>query len=143
MLSLLKLGQKHTPVVPSKTIPNSRTKWAKCISIFSPKRRINPTRWGRTYLCGLYKGVPPRFATQCACCLTQQTLMEVNKGHAKPLFSYPFHVATLIAIPGSRLSIPSPQATQDSPQLTGSYQLSFHILGNLPVRPVIFSFHGY
>ena len=34
-----------TPVVPSKTIPVSRPKWAKCMPIFRPKRRTNPTRW--------------------------------------------------------------------------------------------------
>ena len=45
-------------VVPSKTIPDSRPKWAKCIPVFRPKRRQNHTRWGGTYLCG-YKGVPP------------------------------------------------------------------------------------
>ena len=46
-------------VVLSKTIPDSRTKWAKRIPIFRPKRRENPTRWGGTYLYGLNKGVPP------------------------------------------------------------------------------------
>ena len=49
----------YIPVVPSKTIPDSRLKWAKCIAVFRPKRRKNPTRWGGTYLYGLYKGVPP------------------------------------------------------------------------------------
>ena len=49
----------YIPVVPSKTIPNSRLKWAKCIPIFRRKRRKNPTRWGGTYLYGLYKGVLP------------------------------------------------------------------------------------
>ena len=49
-----------TPVVPSKTIPDSRAKLAKCILIFRPKRRKNPTRRGGTYLYSLYKGVPPR-----------------------------------------------------------------------------------
>ena len=38
-------------VVPSKTIPDSRPKWAKCVPVFRPKRRKNPTRWGGTYLC--------------------------------------------------------------------------------------------
>ena len=37
-------------VVPSKTTPHSRPKWAKCIPVFTPKRHKNPTRWGRTYL---------------------------------------------------------------------------------------------
>ena len=46
-------------VVPSKTIPDSRPKWAKCIPDFRPKRRKNPTRWGGTYLHGLCKGVIP------------------------------------------------------------------------------------
>ena len=31
-------------VVPSKTIPDSRPKWAKCIPVFRPKWRKNPTR---------------------------------------------------------------------------------------------------
>ena len=48
-------------VVSSKIIPNSRPKWAKCIPVFRPKRRKNPTLWGCTYLHGLCKGVtPPR-----------------------------------------------------------------------------------
>ena len=44
-------------LVPSKTIPDSRPKWAKSIPVFRPKRRKNPTRWGGTYLFRLYKGV--------------------------------------------------------------------------------------
>ena len=46
-------------LVPSKTIPDSRPKWAKCIPVSRPKQRKNPTRWGDTYLYGLYKGVLP------------------------------------------------------------------------------------
>ena len=47
-------------VVPSKTIPDSRPKWAKCIPVFRPKRHKNLTQWGGTYyLYGLYKGVAP------------------------------------------------------------------------------------
>ena len=53
--------------VPSKTISYSKRKWAKssnrllakCILVFGPKRPKNPTRWGGTYLYGLYKGVSP------------------------------------------------------------------------------------
>ena len=45
--------------VPSKTMPNSRQKWVKCIPVFRPKRRKNPTRWGGTCLYSLYKGIPP------------------------------------------------------------------------------------
>ena len=46
-------------VVPSNTIPDSRPKWAKSIPVFRPKRHKNHTRWGRTHLYGLYKGVAP------------------------------------------------------------------------------------
>ena len=46
-------------VVTSKTIPDSRPKWAKFIPIFRPKWCKNPTRWGGTYLYGLHKGVAP------------------------------------------------------------------------------------
>ena len=53
-------------VVPSKTIPDSRPKWTKCITVFRPNRRKNPTRWFGTYLYSLYKGVPPpRVAIAC------------------------------------------------------------------------------
>ena len=45
--------------IPSKTIPDSRPKWAKCIPVFRPKRRKNPTWRGGKYLYGLYTGVPP------------------------------------------------------------------------------------
>ena len=45
--------------VPSKTIPDSRPKWAKRIPVFRPKRPKNPTPWGGTYLYSLYKEVPP------------------------------------------------------------------------------------
>ena len=51
--------RSYTHIVPSKTIPDSRPKWAKCIFLFKPKRRKNPTRSGGTYLYSLYKGVPP------------------------------------------------------------------------------------
>ena len=46
-------------MVPSKTIPDSRQKWAKCTPFFRPKRRKNTTRWGTTYLHTLYKVVIP------------------------------------------------------------------------------------
>ena len=49
----------YIPVVPSKTIPDSRLKWARCIPVFRAKQCKNPTRWGGTYLFGLYKGAPP------------------------------------------------------------------------------------
>ena len=51
--------RSYTHIAPSKAIPDSRPKWAKCIFFFKPKRRKTPTRWGGTYLYSLYKGVPP------------------------------------------------------------------------------------
>ena len=49
----------YTTVVPLWTIPHSRPKWAKSISVLRPKRRHNHTLRGGTYLYGgLYKGVP-------------------------------------------------------------------------------------
>ena len=44
----------YAPVVPSKTIPDSRPKWVKC---FQTKKAQKPFPWGNTYLYGLYKGV--------------------------------------------------------------------------------------
>ena len=42
--------RSYTPVVPSKTIPDSRPKWAKCIPLFRPKRPKNHILWVGTYL---------------------------------------------------------------------------------------------
>ena len=39
--------------------PDSTPKWAKCIPVFRPKRRKNPTRWGGTYRYSLFMGVLP------------------------------------------------------------------------------------
>ena len=50
----------YTPVVPSKTIPNSRPNWVKSIPVFRPKQCKNPTEQGGTYLYGFYKRVPPQ-----------------------------------------------------------------------------------
>ena len=33
--------RSYTPVVPSRTIPDPRLKWAKCTGVFIPKRRKN------------------------------------------------------------------------------------------------------
>ena len=42
----------------SKTIPDSRPKWAKSIAVLGrPKGPKNLTLWGCTYLCRLYKGI--------------------------------------------------------------------------------------
>ena len=48
VLMYLKLKQQlhsYSPVVPSKTIPYSRPKWAKCLPVFRPKRTKNHTLW--------------------------------------------------------------------------------------------------
>jgi len=42
-------------VLLSKTIPNSRPKWAKSIPVFRPKPLKNHTLWGSTYLYGLIR----------------------------------------------------------------------------------------
>ena len=44
--------------VTSRTVPDSKPKWAKSIPVFRPKGRKNPFLWGGTYIYGLYKGVP-------------------------------------------------------------------------------------
>ena len=41
----------YIPVVPSKTIPDSRLKWAKCIPVFRPKRcKTPPDGAAHTYM---------------------------------------------------------------------------------------------
>ena len=45
------------PVVPSKTIPDFRPKWAKCIP-FSDQNGTKPYLMGRHIIYSLYKGVP-------------------------------------------------------------------------------------
>ena len=58
-LELKRKLRSYTSVVPSKTIPDSRPKWAKCIFVFRPKRRKNPTRWGGTYVSYIRESPPP------------------------------------------------------------------------------------
>ena len=58
-LKLKRQTRLYTPVVSSKTIPDSRPKWAKSIPVFRPKRRKNHTLWGGTCLYSLYKRVHP------------------------------------------------------------------------------------
>ena len=58
-LELKRKLRSYTSVVPSKTIPDSRPKWAKCIFVFRPKRRKNPTRWGGTYVAYIGESPPP------------------------------------------------------------------------------------
>ena len=45
--------------VSSRTVPDSRPKWAKSLPVFRPKRSKNHTLWDGTYIYGLYMGVPP------------------------------------------------------------------------------------
>ena len=74
-------------VVSSKTIPDSRPKWAKCISVFRPKRPKNPTRWGGTYPYGLYKEVSPRGVLQCSNWYCWQKITrEVRQGTSAGAF---------------------------------------------------------
>ena len=63
-LELKRMIRSYTSVVPSKTIPDSRPKWAKCIFVFRPKRRKNPTRWGGTYVAYIRESLPPPPPTQ-------------------------------------------------------------------------------
>ena len=58
-LELKRKLRSYTSVVPSKTIPDSRPKWVKCIFVFRPKRRKNPTRWGGTYVAYIRESPPP------------------------------------------------------------------------------------
>ena len=53
------LIRSYTPVVPSKTIPDSRPKWAKSIPVFGPKRRKTPTRWGVHAYIAAIREYPP------------------------------------------------------------------------------------
>ena len=39
----------YTLLIPSKTIPDSRPKWAKSIPVFRQKQHKHPTHWGGTY----------------------------------------------------------------------------------------------
>ena len=51
LLTHLELKRSYTPVVPSKTIPDSRPKWAKCIPVFSPNgAKIPPDGAAHTYI---------------------------------------------------------------------------------------------
>ena len=58
-LSFLLLWNSYTPVDRSKTIPDPRPKWTKCIPVFRPKRRKNPTPWGGTHYMAYIKEYPP------------------------------------------------------------------------------------
>ena len=46
-------------VAQNKTANDNGKRKPKPIPVFRPKRRKSSTLWGGTYLCGLYKGLPP------------------------------------------------------------------------------------
>ena len=76
-------------VVHSKTIPDSRPKWAKCIPVFRPKRRKNTTRsWdGTAHTSMAYiKEPPPR-----ACCTETLPVITGKKRNVKVFFCLPLH----------------------------------------------------
>ena len=88
-LKINTIVHSYTPVVPSRTIPDSRPKWAKCITVFGPKQRKNPTRWGGTYLYSLPKLVPPgSWALQTAllCIIIQPYRVSNCSRHAVYFF---------------------------------------------------------
>ena len=49
----------YTPVVPSKTTPDSRPKWTKNIVSFRPKQHKNPTQWWGHIHIQLIKAISP------------------------------------------------------------------------------------
>ena len=61
----------YTPVVPFKTIPDSRPTWAKSIPVFKPKRRKHPTQWGGTRLFTV-----PHFSVR-----SSRYSLTINGGH--------------------------------------------------------------
>ena len=87
-------------VVPSKTIPDSRPKWAKCIPVFRPKRHKNPTQWGGTYyLYGLHKEVTP------------SPFPPPHPGYLQAL-------TIIILCPGVKPNCPSVQNLNETPELS-------------------------
>ena len=75
--------RSYTPVVPSKSTPDSRPKWARCIPVFRPKRCKNPTKWGGTCLYSLYKGVPPPPGETFLC---EESVLYHNKRNWFPFY---------------------------------------------------------
>ena len=77
------IERSYNPVIPSKTIPYYRPKWAKCIpSRFQTKTAQKSYLMGDTYLYSLYKGVPPR---------TGLALKESICSRTHSSFPYPFY----------------------------------------------------
>ena len=58
-LELKRQVRLYTPVVPSKTIPDSRPKWTKSTLVFRPERRKNHTLWGGHTYMAYIKEYPP------------------------------------------------------------------------------------
>ena len=90
-------------VVLSKTIPDYRPKWGKCIPVWRPKQSKNPTRptrWGRTYLYSWHKWVPPgiplnggffhtcKWLTETYCFETENDLIVLDRPHTARVPSF-------------------------------------------------------
>ena len=63
-------------VLPSKTTPNSRPKWAKSTPVFRPKPLKNHTLWGSTYP-WLNRRVPPPPRPKQGCAAKQGMVLGV------------------------------------------------------------------
>ena len=99
-LELKRKLRSYTTVVPSKTIPDSRPKWAKCIFVFRPKLRKNPTRWGGTCVAYIKESPPlppPRitplykygYRRVCDFCVWQPTEILSFPPHMCRAYTYP------------------------------------------------------
>ena len=59
-LELKRQIRSYTAFFPSKTIPNSKPKWAKCIPVFRPKKCKNHILWVGTFK-GIFPGKKSRY----------------------------------------------------------------------------------
>ena len=69
-LELKRQIRLYTPVVPSKTIPDSRPKWVKSTLVFRPERRKKtiPFNWGaHTYMAYIKEYSPPPRLPRSVC----------------------------------------------------------------------------
>ena len=89
-LELKRKLRSYTSVVPSKTIPDSRPKWAKCIFVFRPKRRKNPTRWGGTYVAYIRESPPPS---------PKVWSLRMTECQPTEILSFPHHMYRVYAYP--------------------------------------------
>ena len=82
-LELKRQLHSYAPVVPSKTIPDSRPKWAKCIPVFTPKRpKTLPSGAAHTYTAYIREHPPCPSSRVDRCLLTSpsQKLKKSWKG---------------------------------------------------------------